>query len=136
MSGDEEVTGLHVVHRHRLGNPRVPVDPDAAVHLGVEHQHPLASHAHERGEIRGGVEPVGKDTVPVRRLHLRVLRLHRNDAVFGDGLEQLVQVSRVAPEDAHHSVRRLILHAPDLEGEHLELTAQVHDVVHDLRHHE
>ena len=42
----------------------------------------------------------------------------------------------VAAEDAHHRVRRVVLHAPDLEGEHLELAVEVHDLVHDVRHHE
>ena len=42
----------------------------------------------------------------------------------------------VAAEDAHHRVRGVVLHAPDLEGEHLELAVEVHHLVHDVRHHE
>ncbi len=42
----------------------------------------------------------------------------------------------VATEDAHHRVRGVVLHAPDLEGEHLELAVEVHHLVHDVRHHE
>ena len=92
--------------------------------------------ADERDQVGGRVEALGEDAVHVARLEHDVLRLHGDHAVVGDGREDLVEVRGVAAEDAHHRVGRVVLHAPDLEREHLELAVEVHHAVHDLRHHE
>jgi hypothetical protein len=46
----------------------------------------------------------------------------------------VVRVRSVAAEDAEHGMRRVVLRAPDVEGEHLVLALEVHDLVHRLRH--
>ena len=110
------------------------VHTDATVHLRMLHPDPITRHAHEGVEVGGGVEGVGEDAVDVGSLEYGIVRLHRAHAELRDGPEQLVQVSGVAAEDAKHGVRRVILHAPDVEGQYLVLALEVHDLVHRLRH--
>ncbi len=66
----------------------------------------------------------------------RVLGRDRDGAVLLDRGEDLLEVRPVAPEDAKHGRRDVGLGAPHVERQDLELAFEVHDVVHDLRHHE
>ena len=133
----KQVAGAHVAHRHGLGRAGPPrrrgcrsPSPDARTRT----HSPLTRT--NVVEVGGGVEAIGEDAVHVGGLEHGVLRLHGHDAELGDRLQQLVEVRGVAAEDAHHGVRRVVLHAPDLEGEHLELAVEIHDLVHDVRHHQ
>ena len=130
----KEVTGLRVAHRRHLRRARHRTHADAAVHLRVRHTHPLAAEPHERLEIGARVEALGEHAIHGCRRERHVLRRHCHNAELGDRREQLVEVRRIAPEDPHHGMRGILLHAPDLEAEHLEVAVEVHDLVHDLRH--
>jgi hypothetical protein len=107
-----------------------------AVHLGAVDADPLALETHVGLEVGRRVELVGKDAVGGGRRDHGVLGGDRHGAVLLHRREDLLEVRPVAAVDADDGPRDVGLGAPDVEREDLELALEVHDVVHDLGHHE
>jgi hypothetical protein len=103
------------------------------VHLLVQGLDPASVDTHERVEVRGRVEVVGQDAVPLGGPEAAVRHLARRPEV-AQRLEDAIERMRVARAHLDPREGRLVVGAPDAELLDLELAALLHHAVEHAPH--